>query len=70
MVTLGVIHCFVKAEIQVIDNYSDNETFVKVCNRIPIAGPSVKSKSVRFDRKERFFDAANAGNLPTDALPV
>ena len=30
----------------------------------------VKSKSFRFDRKDLFADSANAGNRPTDALPV
>ena len=60
---------FAKAVIQVSDNQSDNEISGEVCDRTPISGLSVESKSVRFDMKEIFPDATNAGNRPTGALP-
>ena len=55
--------------MQVSDNQSDNEIFGEVCDRTSIAGLPVEPKIVRFNRKELFSYATNAGNLPTDALP-
>ena len=60
---------FVKAGMQFSENQSGNETFGKLRDITPIDGLSVESKSVRFDMKEIFPDATNAGNRPTGALP-
>ena len=62
MFTLGAIHHFVKAAMQVSENSYDNETFVEVRDRTPIAGLSVESKSFCFYREELFYDATNSGN--------
>ena len=48
--------------MQVSENQSDNEKFVEVRDRTPIAGLSAESKSVRFYREELFYDATNSGN--------
>ena len=55
--------------MQVSDNQPDNEIFGEVCDRIPIARISVKSKIIQFEGKEIFADATNEGNRPTDDIP-